>query len=212
MRPLRGADLTAHRRFRRRAPETADHIVRECLPLDDPTDCLLDAYDCVAMRAYENYLANGTRPGGELEDWLNAERELLRGCKVDLHETDEFIYALSCVPGATASRTSVGIESRWIVILVREPKHSVHADSAARDTATVVTASASPDAPALASVFAAARPAGSKPVYPSMISDEHRARSVCVVGLPASVDGSRSIAVLADGVLGIRMVKVQPRP
>lgn len=30
----------------------------------------------IAMRAYELYLQRGEREGGELDDWLNAEREL----------------------------------------------------------------------------------------------------------------------------------------
>ena len=30
----------------------------------------------IRTRAYELYLARGAQPGGELEDWLEAEREL----------------------------------------------------------------------------------------------------------------------------------------
>jgi len=32
--------------------------------------------DAVRVRAYENYLARGDRPGSAEEDWLQAEREL----------------------------------------------------------------------------------------------------------------------------------------
>ncbi len=33
-------------------------------------------YEQIARRAYEIYLARGSEPGRELEDWLQAEREL----------------------------------------------------------------------------------------------------------------------------------------
>jgi hypothetical protein len=36
----------------------------------------LPATDEVAVRAYEIYLARGSHPGQELDDWLQAEREL----------------------------------------------------------------------------------------------------------------------------------------
>jgi hypothetical protein len=36
------------------------------------------SYDEVARRAYEIYVARGRGEGSDLEDWLRAERELLR--------------------------------------------------------------------------------------------------------------------------------------
>ena len=121
MKTHRLGESSAQARFRRRASENPPQSPRQCLALGDPTDCLLDAYDCVAQRAYDNFLAHGACVGGELEDWLTAERQLLRNFPIDIRETDDFVYALASVPGATAARTSVGIESHWIVILVRRP-------------------------------------------------------------------------------------------
>ena len=148
-------------RLRRRASDSPSPKRRECLVLGNPTDCLLDAYECVAHRAYENFLNSGSHAATQLEDWLKAERQILLNFPIDLHETDGFVYALASVPGATGAGTSIGIESQWMVILVRRP-------------------------------------------------GERRADSVCVMGLPATVDGERSIAVLADGALGIRMPKRRP--
>lgn len=226
MKPFRSPDHSTIGRFRRRGAEVPPKTLRECLVLGDPTDCLLDAYDCVAARAYENFLAHGPRPGGELEDWLSAERELLLGFQIDLHETEEFIYALASVPGATASRTSVGIESHWMVILVRELSAGFgRADSIARDSVRVAKASSvrpvpepAPRAAATGAVHPAApksleisaKDAREKLSFAPLVCDDRRAKSVCVLGLPASVDGSRSIAVLADGLLGIRMAKIHP--
>jgi len=36
-------------------------------------------YEEIRRRAYEIYLEHGEQPGQELEDWLQAERELERG-------------------------------------------------------------------------------------------------------------------------------------
>jgi HSP20 family molecular chaperone IbpA len=225
MKPYRTPESTTLGRSRKRAPEAVPKAVRECLALGDPTDCLLDAYDCVALRAYENFMVNGPRPGGELEDWLSAERQLLLGFQIDLHETDEHIYALASVPGATASRVSVGIESRWMVILVRQTlqqsdrvdcagRTALRVGSEAQDRAQAERAHrvAALDEPRSADV----KPPESSPRerfgIPPQVSDDRRAQSVCVLGLPATVDGSRSIAVLADGLLGIRMAKAHPGP
>ena len=163
MKTYRPGESSYAARLRRRAADSPSPKRRECLVLGDPTDCLLDAYECVAHRAYEHFLNSGSPASTQLEDWLKAERQILLNFPIDLHETDEFIYGLASVPGATAAGTSIGIESQWMVILVRRP-------------------------------------------------GERRAESVCVMGLPAAVDAERSIAVLADGALGIRMPKTKARP
>jgi hypothetical protein len=33
--------------------------------------------EAIAMRAYELYIARGATPGSDLDDWLQAERELI---------------------------------------------------------------------------------------------------------------------------------------
>ena len=204
MKTHRPAESTLAARFRRRASENPPpRPPRVCLVLGDPTDCLLDAYDCVARRAYENFLAHGARAGGELQDWLSAERQLLLDFPIDVQETDDFIYALASVPGATAARISLGIESQWMVILVRQAPGAVDATDAARPAPAalrVAANSARPRAPLPSEV----RRAANSPAH------EGGAKSVCVMGLPCAVDAARSIAVLGEGVLGIRMAKLHP--
>lgn len=36
-----------------------------------------DLHECIAVRAYELYAQRGWREGGALEDWVDAEREIL---------------------------------------------------------------------------------------------------------------------------------------
>ncbi len=40
----------------------------------------------IAVRAYEFYLQRGGENGGELDDWLAAEKELNESLQVDAHE------------------------------------------------------------------------------------------------------------------------------
>ena len=49
-------------------PETAEVPVRKSVPDEE-----------IRRRAYEIYLERGEQPGGELDDWLQAERELEHG-------------------------------------------------------------------------------------------------------------------------------------
>jgi HSP20 family molecular chaperone IbpA len=161
--------MARERRTKSRASRAAAHPRRECIALSDPTDCLLEAYDSVAHRAHQKFLDRGAASGGELEDWLNAERELLPEFPVNVEESGECVYALASFPGVADARVSVGIESRWLVILAHPAAPNRRAHGTWKDGPAV--------------------------------------HSVCVLELPSDVDPSRSIAVLSDGVLGIRMPK-----
>ena len=120
------ADFTPSRRVSgagdvRRVPSNHNHSsgLRECVPLRDLTDCLLQAYDCIARR-YEKSLSRGPHPGSDIDDWLAAERELLPSIPVSIENAKNFIYALAVVPRAT-KWISVAVESRWLVILSHVP-------------------------------------------------------------------------------------------
>lgn len=89
----------------------------ETVALRDLSDCLLDAYDLISERAYQRFVRRGGRPGEEPSDWLNAERELIRGIPVDIEDAPLYISALASVPAESAADVEVGIESRWLVIL-----------------------------------------------------------------------------------------------
>ncbi len=181
---------------RKRSVRTMGRAQRECVTLSDPTDCLLEAYDCVATRAYEHFLARGPRPGGELADWLSAERELLLGFSVNVENSTQFVYALATIPGATAAGLEVGVESRWLVILAQVSRPA----QIARDEVI----------PRVTRSFDLGLRV-SRRIEPVVGENCSPSKSVCILELPAAVDAARSIAILSDGLLAIRMPKVNSR-
>lgn len=115
MKPVARLARSAIRRTRPRIQKTT--ATRECVPLCDLTDCLLQAYEFVARRAYEKFLLRGGEAGQELEDWLSAERELLVPIAVDIEESADFVRAIASTPGFSGSDIGVGIEERWLAIV-----------------------------------------------------------------------------------------------
>lgn len=240
----------------------------------DMADCLLQAYDCVARRAYKKFLLRGGLPGGELDDWLNAEHELLGNLSVDVEDAGGYVSALASVPGLTSDDVDVGIDPRWLVILGRhstveraelvdqrldEDQISEWASAIQADARTFrfhstrttgsqmqrkVEASAAgaksgggqelkgsgpeaqgqeskPNGSSLEGAGGKAESEGSAQPTERLDrkteisrrmdrdSEELEAPSqlFCILELPTEVDPSSSVAVLANGLLGIRMPK-----
>ena len=207
--PQRVMDLSAMQRGAKRKP-----VVREQIPLSNLPDCLLAAYDGVSRRAFERFVARGSKAGSEIADWRTAERDLFLPVTVDFQDTQDALYALATTPGVNGSQIAVAIEDRWLLISGHvdppsgweddmgpspdpEPRpqklrwidwdglYRVLKDHEANDE---ILCDESDDA--------AGEPA--TPAQP---------RPFCVVELPVEVDVSRSIVVLADGLIAVRMPK-----
>jgi HSP20 family molecular chaperone IbpA len=228
------------------------NLQRECLPLRDMTDCLLQAYDCVARRAYHKFVGRGGQPGGELDDWLNAERELLGNLPVNLQDGGDSLSVLASLPGLSSREVDIGIDPRWLVILGHHRAKDESANQEELDTdfdqvaAWVNTIHR--DARTLRINFRDARLSGSPrarrvlPILPPQLGPASELVAIdadvnadvnanaeldcaesqlnanikgaakasqlfCVLELPSEIDQSRCVAVLADGLLGIRMPK-----
>jgi len=55
-------------------PPTAASLVKPAGQLRSSND---DLHERIALRAYDLYAQRGWREGGDVEDWLDAEREIL---------------------------------------------------------------------------------------------------------------------------------------
>ena len=172
---------------------------RETLSLRNLPDCLLTAYDGVWRRAFERFVARGTAAGSEIGDWRSAENDLFLPIVVELQETEEAIYAMASEADLSAAEIAVAVEDRWLLI-------SGYMENRGREAMGWI------DWDDLYSVLKEGEAtsevtdgdgAGAQTLGPCVDS-----RPFCVVELPAGVDASRSVAVMADGVVAIRMPKV----
>jgi HSP20 family molecular chaperone IbpA len=182
--------------------------LREFVPLSDLTETLLSAYDQVAHRAYDKFLDRGARTGSELEDWLDAEQEILGLMDVDVAEAAECVTALASLPGYRSAQITLGIEPRWLLIF------GCH-ESEDRAEAPAMVRSLDPlrgpprmDAASLAVMCAHA----CRENFPARTADRAHPAShlFCIMELPAEVDPARCTAVLSNGLLGIRIPKACP--
>jgi len=100
---------TAVQRARHEAPlrlVSADQIL----------DRMKETFDAVARRAFEIFERNGRRLGHELEDWFQAERDLLHPVCVDISETDSALTVELEVPGFTEKEIEVSVEPRRLTV------------------------------------------------------------------------------------------------
>ncbi|MGB8543686.1 MAG: Hsp20/alpha crystallin family protein [Candidatus Acidiferrales bacterium] len=185
--------------------------LREQVSLCDLTDCLLSAYDGVARLAYEKFSVRGKdSAGNELEDWLDAERELLGQMEVDVAETGDFVNALASVPGYRSAHISLGVEPNWMLIFARHGSDGhvnmpriAHSLDPLRGPPPI-------DADSLAAMCVhAAREQTLVRGEKSGCTAEHL---FCICELPAEVDPASCRAIVSDGVLGIRLAKVRATP
>ena len=71
----------------------------------------------IARRAYELFELRGRVPGHQVEDWAQAESELLYPCGISLKETAEAFFLRADLPGSfTPDQLRVSIETRQVMI------------------------------------------------------------------------------------------------
>ena len=70
----------------------------------------------ISRRAYEIFDGNGRTFGRDLEDWLQAERELLHAVHIQLSESSEALELKAEVPGFSEKELSISVEPRRLII------------------------------------------------------------------------------------------------
>jgi HSP20 family protein len=70
----------------------------------------------ISRRAYEIFEGNGRPIGRGLEDWLQAERELLHPVHIQLGESREALELKAEVPGFNEKELSISVEPRRLTI------------------------------------------------------------------------------------------------
>ena len=84
--------------------------------------------DSVARRAFEIFESKGRTFGRDLENWLEAESELLHPVHVDVAESNEGLTVRAEVPGFKAEQLVVGVEARRLTIAGKRETHAERKD------------------------------------------------------------------------------------
>jgi len=79
-------------------------------------DQMGETCNALTRRAYQIFESNGRAFGRDLENWLQAERELLHHVPVNVAESDEAFEVRAEVPGFNEKEIELGVESRRLTI------------------------------------------------------------------------------------------------
>jgi HSP20 family protein len=91
-------------------------------------------YDSIARRAFEIFENNGRNFGRDVENWLQAESELLHPVPIDVSKCGEDLRVRAEVPGFTVRDLEVSVEPHRVMIVgKREAKEE------ANETKTIYT-------------------------------------------------------------------------
>lgn len=76
-----------------------------------------EIHDMIARRAYELFESHGHVHGHDINDWLDAESEVLQPCRHELKEAGGVVIFLADLPGSfTADQISVSVEPRRLTM------------------------------------------------------------------------------------------------
>jgi HSP20 family protein len=79
-------------------------------------DQIQDTFNALSHRAYEIFEGNGRVFGRDLENWFQAERELLHPVHVSVEESDESLAVTAEVPGFSEKELEVNVQPRRLTI------------------------------------------------------------------------------------------------
>ncbi len=79
-------------------------------------DQMDETFNALAQRAYEIFDGNGRAFGRDLDNWFQAERELLHPVALNITETDEAFMVKAEVPGFTEKEIEVAVEPGRLTI------------------------------------------------------------------------------------------------
>jgi HSP20 family protein len=73
-------------------------------------------FEAISRRAYEIFEGNGYAPGHDLDQWFQAEKELLHPVHVELKESEDALSIKAEVPGFSEKELAIDLEPRRLVI------------------------------------------------------------------------------------------------
>ncbi len=79
-------------------------------------DRIQQVYDSIALRAFDIFETNGRWFGRELDDWLQAESQLLHPVHLEIAESDDNLTVRAEVPGFSTKELEINVEPRRLTI------------------------------------------------------------------------------------------------
>jgi HSP20 family molecular chaperone IbpA len=102
----------------------------EPVPAHVLVDRVKDVHELIARRAYEIFESRGRADGHVLEDWVQAESELLYSCSHDVKESAGAIILRAEIPGSfTADQINFSVEPRRLIISCEKEMNVLCGDS-----------------------------------------------------------------------------------
>jgi len=182
-------------------------------------------YDEVSRRAFQRCSVRGAQQGSDREDWKAAEDDLFARIPVDFEESGGNLYALASLPGCAGAQITVAVDECWLLIC-GDAGHNRKAQAAddfgegaledRRADSEGNDGDVGPESVTSDEAYAPEdRDGRSEGSVMEIVERNHERgapslpapRPLCVVALRAKVDPGRSVAVLSNGLLAIRMGK-----
>jgi HSP20 family molecular chaperone IbpA len=88
----------------------------EPLALENVFDPANAIFNAMSKRAYEILDGNGRRLGHELDDWFQAEEELLHPVHIGIQESEDALSIHAEVPGFSQNELEINVEPRRLII------------------------------------------------------------------------------------------------
>ena len=92
---------------------------------EDISGRMREIQNSISCRAFEIFEANGRLLGRDLEDWLQAESELLYPVCLDVSESDDALVVRGALPGFKANDIEVKVEPHRLTIAGRQKAQEV---------------------------------------------------------------------------------------
>lgn len=100
----------------RKEPKAASAAGSKAIQPRDPFERADNIYEQIARRAFEIFQGNGGIAGGDVDDWLKAEAQILYPLQLEVKKTDAGVSVEAKVPGFEAENLAVGLEGRRLTI------------------------------------------------------------------------------------------------
>ena len=97
-------------------PSKASAAVKQ-IETERAFDRIQKTYDSIAQRAFEIFDHRGRWHGGELEDWLQAEAELLHPVRLEMEESENDLTVRAHVPGFNTKELEINVGPRNLAII-----------------------------------------------------------------------------------------------